>query len=377
LQLNNDPSDFQFVVISDRTGGHREKVYSRAVEQINLLQPEFVLSVGDLIEGYTSDAEKAAQQWREFQGYTSKLQMPFFYVAGNHDLANPFLDKLWQEKFGRRYYHFVYKDVLFLILCTEDPPNSGKMSTEQIEYVKKVLAENPNPRWTIVALHRPVWTQKDLASNGWLQVEKALAGRNYTVFAGHIHSYQKFVRNGMNYYQLATTGGSSKMRGVRYGEFDHVVWVTMKKNGPVLANILLDGIYSEEMKLPETNESVNPIDRKPCQPVKGFVYVNGCPAAQAVVVFHRKDPITGKYSRTADAWVEADGSFTVSTYVSGDGAPVGEYAVAVSEDGGYALKQIKAQISIPKKYANAETTPLKVVVKPGANEFTLELKEEK
>src|SRR5262249_35503528 len=122
LQLNNDPNDFQFVVISDRTGGHREKVFSRAVEQINLLQPEFVLSVGDLIEGYTTDAEKTAQQWREFQGYTSKLQMPFFYVAGNHDIANPYQDKLWQEKFGRRYYHFVYKDVLFLILCTEDPP---------------------------------------------------------------------------------------------------------------------------------------------------------------------------------------------------------------------------------------------------------------
>src|SRR5262245_38693585 len=182
LRLNNNPDDFQFVIVSDRTGGHREKVFSRAVEQINLLQPEFVLSVGDLIEGYTTDAEKAAQQWREFQGYTSKLQMPFFYVPGNHDIANPYQDKLWQEKFGRRYYHFVYKDALFLILCTEDPPNSGKMSAEQIEYVKKALAENPNPRWTFVALHRPVWTQKDLPKNGWLEVEKLLAGRNYTVF---------------------------------------------------------------------------------------------------------------------------------------------------------------------------------------------------
>ena len=34
LKLNNDPGDFQFVVVSDRTGGHREKIFSRAVEQI-------------------------------------------------------------------------------------------------------------------------------------------------------------------------------------------------------------------------------------------------------------------------------------------------------------------------------------------------------
>src|SRR5258707_5200401 len=114
LKINNDPAEFKFVVVSDRTGGHREKIFSRAVEQINLLQPEFVLSVGDLIEGYTTDQERAAKEWREFQSFASRLQMPFFYVAGNHDVANPFLAKMWQEKFGRLYYHFVYKDVLFL-----------------------------------------------------------------------------------------------------------------------------------------------------------------------------------------------------------------------------------------------------------------------
>src|SRR6478735_4351588 len=58
LRLNNNADDFKFIVVSDRTGGHRERIFSKAVEQINLLQPEFVLSVGDLIEGYTTDREK-------------------------------------------------------------------------------------------------------------------------------------------------------------------------------------------------------------------------------------------------------------------------------------------------------------------------------
>jgi serine/threonine-protein phosphatase CPPED1 len=78
-------------------------------------------------------------------------------------------------------------------------------------------------------------------------MEKVLSGRSYTVFAGHEHSYRKFVRKGMNYYQLATTGGSSKLRGVQHGEFDHVVWVTMSKDGPILANLLLDGILPENL----------------------------------------------------------------------------------------------------------------------------------
>src|SRR5262245_18966304 len=42
---------FQFAIVSDGTGGHRRGVFSKAVQQVNLMQPAFVMSVGDLIEG--------------------------------------------------------------------------------------------------------------------------------------------------------------------------------------------------------------------------------------------------------------------------------------------------------------------------------------
>jgi hypothetical protein len=375
LKLNNDPADFQFVIVSDRTGGHREKIFSRAVEQINLLQPEFVLSVGDLIEGYTTDRDKAAREWREFQGFATRFQMPFFYVPGNHDVANPFMAQLWQEKFGKLYYHFVYKDVLFLILNSDDPPASGTLSAAQIEYARKALADNPNVRWTIVALHKPIWAQANLEKNGWLEVEKSLAGRKYTVFAGHVHRYQKFVRQGMNHYQLATTGGGSRMRGVRYGEFDHIVWVTMKDSGPVLANVMLDGIYPENLAVPETNEPVVQFNRKPCHPVRGTLHIDGVPAVNATIVFHLEEPAPKKPTRAGDAWVESDGSFVLSTYAAGDGAPAGKYIVTVVPDGGYGKKEkLPAGLEIPAVYRKPDTSPLRVEVKSGNNEFALELK---
>src|SRR4051794_27202685 len=145
LKLNNDPETFHFVVVSDRTGGHRPRIFSQAVEQINLLQPAFVISVGDLIEGYSKDKARLAEQWKELQTYASKLQMPFFYVPGNHDVANPSETKEWAERFGRRYYHFVYRDVLFLAVNSDDPcetedkdkekkNNKGKLSPEQVAY---------------------------------------------------------------------------------------------------------------------------------------------------------------------------------------------------------------------------------------------------
>ncbi len=373
LRLNNDPGEFQFVMISDRTGGHREKVFSRAVEQINLLQPEFVLSVGDLIEGYTTDKDKLAEQWKEFQSFTSKLEMPFFYVPGNHDLSNSFQQKAWEEKYGRRYFHFVYKDVLFLNLCSEDPPGSTNITEAQVGYAKKTLADNANVRWTIVSIHKPIWVD-NVEKNGWGEVEKLLAGRNYTVFAGHIHRYQKFIRQGMNYYQLATTGGGSKLRGVKYGEFDHIVWVTMKKTGPVLANIMLDGVLPENLQVPETFEPVKEYDRKPTHMVKGYVYSDGVPVVRATVTFHLKVPNSKNLRTTGDGVTAADGSFQLSTYGAFDGVPTGEYVVTVAADGRYALDAQKPKtLAIPEKYAKGYSSDLTATVKSGVNEFVFEL----
>jgi len=181
--------------------------------------------------------------------------MPFFYVAGNHDLTNPFMLDVWRKKFGREYYHFVYQDVLFLMLNSEDPPGKSGISPAQVEYVKQVLQQVPTPRWTIVALHKPLYSMGP-DKNGWLEMEQVLSDRPYTVFAGHVHRYEKVIRNGRNHYQLATTGGSSKLSGIASGEFDHITQVTMKPSGPILANLLLDGILPENLKLPDTVEPV-------------------------------------------------------------------------------------------------------------------------
>jgi len=48
-------NNFQFAIVTDRTGGHRPGVFMEGIHKLNLLQPEFVMSVGDLIEGYTED----------------------------------------------------------------------------------------------------------------------------------------------------------------------------------------------------------------------------------------------------------------------------------------------------------------------------------
>jgi serine/threonine-protein phosphatase CPPED1 len=244
LDFPDAKSEFSFAIVSDRTGSHRPNVFAQAVEKLNLMQPQFVVSVGDLIEGGGTD-KFTLNEWKEVDSYVNKLTMPFFYLVGNHDRKQGAGQRVWDAKLGRSHYSFVYRDALFLMLCTEDLP--GKIGKEQVQWVRKTLADNAKVRWTFVFLHRPLWDEIGAQVSGFPDVEQALAGRKYTVFCGHIHSFQKYVRQGMNYYQLATTGGGSWMRGVRFGEFDHFTWVTMKDAGPVIGHVLLSSVHTENL----------------------------------------------------------------------------------------------------------------------------------
>jgi hypothetical protein len=354
-------------------------VFSRAVQQVNLLQPTFVMSVGDLIEGYTTKEDKIAAEWDEFDGFTKQFQMPFFYVPGNHDLANPAMGDTWAGRYGRKHYHFLYKDVLFLAVNTEDPPGKTAVSAAQREDIRKALAENPGVRWTFVFLHKPIWVAKDLDANGWAAVEDLLAGRKYTVFCGHEHRFQKFTRNGAAYYQLATTGGGSRMRGVEYGEFDQVAWVTMKAAGPVIANVVLDGILPEDLEVPASDEPGVVRKPVPTHPTRVTVTVAGAPAAAATVAFAKKVPgVDGKPDRwavIADGLTNAAGVAALTTYTPNDGVPAAEYAVTVVQTGAYRDSTLPLDANkLDAKYATPATTPLRAVVKAGEkNEFAFDV----
>jgi hypothetical protein len=138
--------------------------------------------------------------------------------------------------------------VLFLCLNTEDS-TGAHISTAQAEYFKDVLKKNADARWTVVLMHRPLWDYGNKA--GYEKIEKLLAGRPYTLFSGHHHNYLYDEKNNNKHFVLAVTGGGSEMRGAEFGEFNHIVWVTMTNDGPLIANLDLDGIRDEKVVVKE------------------------------------------------------------------------------------------------------------------------------
>ena len=102
-------------------------------------------------------------------------------------------------------------------------------------------------------------------------------------------------------------------------------------------------------------------------PVTGDVLVDGQPAEGATVTLQ---PVGGSAHGTPSGVVTEDGSFTLSTFPHGDGAPAGQYAVVITwyPEGGRSLGN--PQNVIPPEYADATTTPLpNVTVAEGDNEL--------
>ena len=277
-----EEEDFTFAIISDLTGGEREGVYSTAVNQLNRLDPTFVLSVGDLIDGGTEDSIQLAKEWDSFDNRTSKLNMPFFHLGGNHDLTNPKMRDFWKSRFGPRFYHFLYEDVLFLMLDSEDyeekrmleiyharakalkiingeiegtyedseyynmpERRTGGLSSDQFNYFKNVLEKYSEVKWTFVIMHKPLWMRED--DKGLGNLETLLADRPYTVINGHFHSFSQRIRKGNNYTMLGTTGGAQNIKDSM--AFDHITLIRMEKE-PVITHLKMEGILDETGKMP-------------------------------------------------------------------------------------------------------------------------------
>lgn len=91
--------------------------------------------------------------------------------------------------------------------------------------------------------------------------------------------------------------------------------------------------------------------------VTGKVYLNQKPLVKALVVLHPMNPPAGSTYRCY-ANTSADGSFSLSTFVPNDGAPVGQYRVTVQmqdEDAG--------PVRVPLRYGHPDTSGIKAEVK--------------
>lgn len=119
------------------------------------------------------------------------------------------------------------------------------------------------------------------------------------------------------------------------------------------------------LTVPACDSSKPPAGQVPTYPVRGKVMVNGQPAAGAFVLFipaNEPDPPLHPRPR---ATVGDDGTFALSTFGEADGAPAGDYVIAVrwQVDG----KDEKDRLG--ERYAEPGRSRLKATVAASPNEL--------
>jgi predicted phosphodiesterase len=242
---------FTFGIFGDQTGTHDPvatlKVLEYAIGEMNLLGPDLVMTVGDMINGY-NQREQWLAEMGDFMRVMNALDMPWFPVAGNHDVywrgegrPENEHDADYERYFGPLWYAFEHKGCWFVALYSDEgDPETGEknfskaasqvMSPQQTRWLKDTLKKAERAPHVFLFLHHPRWTGGHYGDD-WDRIHTLLkeAGNVSVVFAGHTHRMKyNGKRDGIEYFTLGTTGGAMNEHNPARGLQHHYDLVTVR-----------------------------------------------------------------------------------------------------------------------------------------------------
>jgi hypothetical protein len=252
--------EFHFVVLGDSQFDD-PAAFNRVVDDVRHLNPAFVVQVGDMIDGYASAADVAAQ-WQRFRRQIAPLDaIPFVPVPGNHDLynanrrADPELEALYRQQWGPTRRSFDYRNSRFIVLNSDAPGEERRIAPEQFAWLQTRLdeaaAEGSAVEHVFVFLHRPPASLDNAADLHALL-------RRYPVryvFYGHQHHYHYLERDGIRYV-MTNAAADNAVPFPAVGGYDHFLLVTVRDAEARFAVIHADAVEPPDSADADANQAL-------------------------------------------------------------------------------------------------------------------------
>ncbi len=201
----------------ERHGYQTRPCAKQRVEIINSMpiKPDFVVHTGDVVADPQPSAYRIAAE------AFASLDVPIYYVNGNHDTAS-FIRRYLQmgpsEPAGpdpnRLSYTFEKKGYRFLVLDARGPDEidpHGLLPTSQLEAAAQEASTEGPP--LVLFIHYPVlplnsiWMDDNMLILNGEDLHKALRParkRLRGVFLGHVHQHMQSTKDGIQYYSVAS-----------------------------------------------------------------------------------------------------------------------------------------------------------------------------
>lgn len=267
-QNQNDEEIF-FVFLTDiHVQPERNGVegFDLAIQTVNELNPDFILTGGDLLfDVLAVGYERADSLFNIYSNMIKKFKSPVYNTIGNHDIFGwyekskvsrdhlEFGKKMYQNRIGKTYYTFNFKGIKFFVLDSiEEVPEKGKyygyINQEQIDWIKDELSKTDTNTIIIISTHIPmITTLSQIRGGSMVANERGLVIENAKevldlfskhklklVLQGHLHYYEDLnVQNKVRFI----TGGAVSGRwwlGDNHGLEEGFVLIRIK-NGQIEA----------------------------------------------------------------------------------------------------------------------------------------------
>ncbi len=201
---------FSFVVLGDRTGRARDSTFRLILDEVRLLEPDFIVNTGDLIEGYTSP-DSASAQWDTVLGLLAATGIPLHPCPGNHDIVDAASESIYVARLGGPDRSFQFGNACFIMLDNSRARDFGRLDEARRRWLRGELGRSRRFEHAFVLMHRPFW--RYALEQGFPDtLHDWFCGAGIeAVFTGHDHFYCSHQRDGVRYFQVGPSGSRYKV----------------------------------------------------------------------------------------------------------------------------------------------------------------------